>query len=68
MKCQGWYNPECNRMDAVNFRMRTAYHIESKNFRVLCPDCQKECIEYWDAEWENLNNELMQSLKDNPHA
>ena len=68
MKCQGWYNPDCERTDAVNFRMNTAYSVDSKNFRVLCPECQKECREYWQAQWDELNRELMASLGDNTHA
>ena len=63
MKCDGFQGP-CDSIDAVRFRMNTAYHNEESNFMNLCPYCQKECKEFWDAEWKELNSDIMMGIKD----
>lgn len=53
MQCEGWECP-CDRQDAERIRMNTAYCDEEKNFRILCPECKKECDAFWEEEWRRF--------------
>jgi len=50
MICEGFYG-DCERTDAIEFRMNTRYADEERNYRVLCPVCQQHSEEYWADKW-----------------
>lgn len=63
MRCEG-FSHSCDNNDAVRFRMHTAYVDEEKNYMNLCPDCQKDSNEYWQEQWNELNNDIMLGIQD----
>lgn len=50
-KCDGWEGP-CSSNKAVQYRMNTQYHEDSRNYRNLCPDCILMCDAHWDIMWK----------------
>lgn len=63
MKCEGFLH-SCDRDDAVQFRMHTAYVDDRLNYMCLCPDCQQDSKEYWQDQWDDLNNDIMLGIMD----
>ena len=50
MKCQGWDGP-CESKNATQQRQNTAFVNDERNFVILCPDCMKKNIAYWNEQW-----------------
>jgi len=51
--CEGWFGP-CTNMNATRIRMETAYEDEERNWRTLCPECQKACDAHWEEMWAEV--------------
>lgn len=64
MKCEGWEGEKCNSNKAERYRMNTVYVEDEKNYRILCPDCQKACDAYWKEMWDELHVDIYQGIRD----
>lgn len=44
---------QCGRSGAAKRRQNTAYADDTRNFDVLCAECQAEADEYWQGMWDD---------------
>ena len=48
--------------DVINYRQRTQYSDEERNWVNACPECKERNDEYWDEMWADLYGDIRSGI------